>query len=91
MKGNFRPYNNLADRMQFISSVKFVDSVISFNSDSELIEEIKKYQPDIFVIGSDYKNKKIVGSEFVKKLIYFEKIKNKSTTEILNYGKTENL
>ena len=91
MKGKLRPFNNLKDRTEFISCIKFVNSVVSFNTDSELLEEIKKYQPDIFVIGSDYKDKNIIGSEFSKQVIFFEKIKNKSTTEILNYGKTKNL
>ena len=43
------------------------------------------------VIGSDYRDKPIVGLEYIPKIIYFDRIKNKSTTEILNYGKTNSL
>jgi bifunctional ADP-heptose synthase (sugar kinase/adenylyltransferase) len=43
------------------------------------------------VIGSDYKDRPIIGSEFIKEIIYFNRVRNKSTTNILNYGKTNSL
>ena len=82
-KGNGRPFNTLQDRMEFMSSIKFVDSVVSFSSDDELRSKIKEYEADIMVIGSDYKGKNIIGEEIFKNILYFERIPNKSTTEIL--------
>lgn len=41
-----------------MSSIKYVDSVVSFSTDDELINQIKIWKPDIIIIGSDYKNKK---------------------------------
>ena len=37
-----------------------------FDSDKELSDAIKEYQPDIFVIGEDYKDKAIIGEEHAK-------------------------
>lgn len=85
-KGTNRPYNTLNDRIEFISSIKFVDSVVSFGSDDELVNRIKEYQPDIMVIGDDYKDKPIIGIEFIPEIVYFNKIVGKSTSNILNYG-----
>lgn len=82
-KGNGRPFNTLQDRMEFMSSIKFVDSVVSFSSDDELRSKIKEYGADVMVIGSDYKGKNIIGEEIFKNILYFERIPNKSTTEIL--------
>ena len=82
-KGNGRPFNTLQDRMEFMSSIKFVDSVVTFSSDDELRSKIKEYDADIMVIGSDYKGKNIIGEEIFKNILYFERIPNKSTTEIL--------
>jgi bifunctional ADP-heptose synthase (sugar kinase/adenylyltransferase) len=39
------------------------------------------------VIGSDYRNKRIVGSEFINKIVYFDRVENMSTTSILEYEK----
>lgn len=91
LKGNNRPFNSEQDRFDFLSSIKYISKIRIFNSDEELINLIQFYQPDYMVIGSDYKNKPIIGSEYIGEIIHFDRIKNKSTTEILNYGKTNSL
>jgi D-beta-D-heptose 7-phosphate kinase/D-beta-D-heptose 1-phosphate adenosyltransferase len=85
-KGENRPFNSLIDRVEFLYSIKYINNVDTFNTDEQLINLIKQYQPDYMVIGSDYKDKPIIGSEYIKEIIYFERIKNKSTTKILNYN-----
>lgn len=84
-KGPNRPVNNLQDRMDFISSIRFVNDVVSFGSDEELIYRIKEYKPDIMVIGDDYDYHSIIGVEYIPKVEFFQKIKDKSTTKILNH------
>lgn len=82
-KGELRPYNSLEDRMGFMRSIRFVDSVVAFDSDESLIEHIKQWRPDIMVIGDDYSYEQIIGKEFVPKIEYFKKIKDISTSKIL--------
>ena len=84
LKGIGRPFNNQNDRKLMLECLKFVDKVILFDSRQELIDSVKKYEPDVMVIGDDYKNQTVYGSEFAKELIFFEKIPNYSTTKILN-------
>lgn len=86
-KGKSRPFNNLSDRIKLLSSIKYVHSVVSFDTDDELANLIKDYDSDYMVIGDDYTGKNIIGSEFVKEIIFFKRIKDKSTTNILDYGK----
>jgi len=88
LKGENRPFNNLSRREEFLKSIKYVNDVVFFNSDEELINNIKLYKPDIMVIGDDYINKKIIGSEFIPEIIYFNLINDVSTTKILNYNKS---
>jgi len=83
MKGEDRPYHTLQQRIFNLLSIKGVYTVVSFNTDYELIRHIQLIEPDIFVIGSDYKDKPIIGSEYVKEIRYFDKIKGFSTTQIL--------
>jgi rfaE bifunctional protein nucleotidyltransferase chain/domain len=89
-KGEGRPYNGIEDRMEFISSIRFVNSVVSFDSDDTLIDRIKEWEPDILVIGGDYRHQPIIGIEYVPQVMFFEKIKDKSSTNILNYGNNSN-
>jgi len=86
-KGIERPFNTLADRMEFVSAIRGVDSVVSFDTDTELIERIKEWDPDIMVIGNDYKYHQIIGVEYVPKIEFFEKIEGLSTTKILSNEK----
>jgi D-beta-D-heptose 7-phosphate kinase/D-beta-D-heptose 1-phosphate adenosyltransferase len=90
-KGKDRPYNTLKDRVEFLYSIKYVDSVITFGSNEELIESIREYAPDLMVIGDDYDYHTIIGIEYIPEVRFFEKIKGKSTTKILSYGKTNSL
>jgi rfaE bifunctional protein nucleotidyltransferase chain/domain len=83
-KGLTRPFNSLDRRVKIMSSIKFVDEVVTFASDEELINHIATIKPDIMVIGDDYKNKKIIGAELIKQIVFFEKTPNISTTKILN-------
>lgn len=87
LKGPGRPFNSFKDRMEMLNSLRFVDEVVGFGSEQELIDEIKEYEPDIMVIGSDYKGKRIIGAEYVKDVIFFDRIPNISTTSILEYEK----
>jgi len=89
-KGINRPYNSINDRIEFISSIKFVNSVVTFKNDDELIQRIIEYQPDYMVIGNDYKYETIIGVEHIPNVMFFDKIKDKSTSSILRYDSNNN-
>lgn len=80
LKGNDRPINNEYERASLLAALKSVDRVDIFNTDQELIDYIKNYQPDIMIKGNDYKDKPIIGSDYCKKIIFYERLGNYSTT-----------
>jgi len=82
-KGKNRPINNLQDRMYMLQSIKYIDKVIPFDSTEDLRKTIRWYQPDLMVIGSDWKGKDVIGKEFSDKLVFFDRVGNYSTTKIL--------
>ena len=85
-KGPDRPVNNLQTRKCILENLKAVDEVRVFTNDEELITIIKEYRPDVRVIGSDWKNGKIVGEEFCKSIEFFDRVNDESTTNTLeNY------
>lgn len=86
-KGLDRPYNNLDDRTYALKSLQAINDVVHFNSKEGLINLIKNWQPDILVVGSDWKGKEIVGGEYAKEIVYFDRIGNYSTTNILESKK----
>jgi len=82
-KGPFRPFNDLNDRKYFLESIRHVDKVVSYSTDEELEGHLIKNEIDVMVIGSDWKDKIVVGVEQCKQLIFFDRIGNYSTTKIL--------
>ncbi|RIY33780.1 D-glycero-beta-D-manno-heptose 1-phosphate adenylyltransferase [Psittacicella hinzii] len=60
LKGDSRPINSLDDRMFMLSSLKYVDYVVSFDEDTPL-DVIKLIRPDVLVKGADYQVEDIVG------------------------------
>ena len=83
LKGKNRPINSEDVRKFILLNFKWVNDVVIFNSDEELTEMVRCYDPDYMVVGSDYKNKKVIGSEHAKKLIFFEKTNEHSTTKTI--------
>ena len=84
LKGEDRPINKLISRITLLEAIKYVDRVVSFDSDEELEKLIKTMRPAIMVIGEEYKGKRIIGSEYVGEIVYFPKMEGFSSTNIIN-------
>lgn len=83
VKGSGRPINSQSFRKRLLENLKYVNKVYVFETDQELRYITKKLKPSYMVIGSDYKNKTIIGAENIKEIIFFEKSIH-STTEVIN-------
>jgi D-beta-D-heptose 7-phosphate kinase/D-beta-D-heptose 1-phosphate adenosyltransferase len=86
-KGEDRPYNRFADRRFMMESIVYVDSVVPFSSDEELENAIKEWGAKYLIVGSDYRDKKVIGSHLVDQVLFFDKLEGFSTTNILEYEK----
>ena len=83
MKGKGRPKNCLEDRMELVASIKYVDRVFSFGSDDELRHILKTVSPEYMIVGSDYKKEDVIGSEYTREVVLFEKIGNYSSSHYI--------
>lgn len=85
-KGSDRPFNKIDNRVALLQNLKAVDEVKVFNSDFELKVIIQEYSPDIMIVGSDWQNKIVIGSEYAKELVFFDRVIDESTTKTIeNY------
>jgi bifunctional ADP-heptose synthase (sugar kinase/adenylyltransferase) len=83
LKGPTRPRNSQWDRAFILAALRAVDEVHVFNSSEELEKLTQTLQPDIMVVGSDYRHKPVIGSQHTKELVFFDRIPHLSTTAIL--------
>ena len=82
-KGPDRPYNKLEDRVYALESLKAIDKVMVFDNKEHLEWLVEITKPDILVVGSDWKGKEIVGGQHAKEIVYFDRVGDYSTTDIL--------
>jgi D-beta-D-heptose 7-phosphate kinase/D-beta-D-heptose 1-phosphate adenosyltransferase len=83
LKGDDRPFHTEQQREYNLKQVRGVSDVIVFHTEDELRNTLETLKPEIFVIGSDYMNKQIIGGEFAKEIKFFERIEGFSTTKLL--------
>lgn len=84
LKGPTRPINDQYFRRIMLSNIKAVDLVEFFDSTEELIELMKRYQPDVYVKGSDWKHDtKSTAHQYCKEVIYYDRIEEYSSTKII--------
>ena len=84
IKGIERPIEDEDTRIKNIEKIEIVDAIILFdeNTPEKLINDI---MPNVLFKGSDYRNKKIVGSDVVKnnggKVVLIDLLRGFSTTK----------
>ena len=83
LKGLTRPIYDVYQRKVMLLNLKAVDEVEIFSSDEELEMWIKQISPSIMVVGSDWRNKTVIGSQFAKRLEFFERIDEYSSTKTI--------
>ena len=82
IKGEHRPVISENERAEVLAAVSSVDFIVKFSQPTPY-QLIKKIMPDVLVKGADWKSEKIVGSEFVKKVVRIPLVKGCSTTKII--------
>ena len=87
-KGKGRPFNCLEDRVEMLRSIRYINEVVCFSTDKELDRKVMLSGADVMVVGSDYEDKKVIGSDHVKEVKFYRKIDGYSTTKILEGSTT---
>lgn len=86
---NINPFKNgrytvqtVAERYMQLEAVKYVDRIIPYGCEDELIEVLNVVDPDIRFIGDDYKGKPFTGDELGIEIFYNTRKHNYSSSEL---------
>lgn len=89
LKGPTRPVNELADRALVLAALEMVDAVVDFEEDTPA-KIIERITPDVLVKGEDWRDKGVVGAEWVEahggRVVLAPLLAGRSTTSILERG-----
>ena len=81
MKGPERPIFSQHDRSTMLAAIRYVDVIHVFDTKEELEDLLESISPDIMVVGSDWKGKEVVGSQYAKSVRFFDRLGDYSTTQ----------
>ena len=82
------PVQSLVERWTQLQGVKYVDEIIPYQVEDDLIDILKMFSIDVRIIGDEYKNKTFTGSSTCAERgieIYYNKRDHRfSTTDLRN-------
>ena len=79
------PILSVEERRQILLSLKYVDEVVVYKSENELLEFLKNSKIDIRFIGDDYKNKEsFTGHDLDIDIFYINRHHGWSSTKLKN-------
>ena len=76
------PIQSHEERLGLVSSIKFVDEVKSYSTESSLIDMLKEINPDVRILGADHKGKEFTGHNLDIKCIFNSRDHGYSTSEL---------
>ena len=78
-----KPIQSFEERRIMIESIRFVDYIIEYATESDLYQILEELQPDVRIIGSDWKGKAFTGHDITTIPIYWhERTHSYSTTRL---------
>ena len=76
------PIQSHEERLGLVSSIKFVDEVKPYSTESDLIDVLKEVNPDVRILGADHKGKEFTGHDLPIKYIFNSRDHSYSTSEL---------
>tara|TARA_B100000902_G_C26793873_1_gene661166 strand:+ start:207 stop:620 length:414 start_codon:yes stop_codon:yes gene_type:complete len=77
-----KPIQSLNERRIQLEAVKYIDQIVVYNTEEELYNLLVKINPDIRILGSDYKGKKFTGDDLDIKIYYHKREHNFSSSNL---------
>ena len=80
--GKKKPVFTVEERVMILRACRYVDEVITYNSEEELLQIMKNRKIDVRFLGQDYIGKPITGAELNIPIHYTDRGHGYSTTAI---------
>jgi glycerol-3-phosphate cytidylyltransferase len=77
-----RPVQSYLERTVMLKSMKYIDKIVFYETESDLIELLKKVKPDVRILGGDWEGKKFTGYELPMKYYFNSREHNWSSSNL---------
>ncbi len=77
-----KPVQTLAERLEVTRAIRWIDEVVLYDTEADLLKLLRTLPIDVRIIGADWKNKNFTGSELPLKVVFNERNHPLSTSEL---------
>jgi glycerol-3-phosphate cytidylyltransferase len=78
-----KPVQSIDDRIEVLSAIAYIDHIVTYNIEAELLQLLKDVNHDVRILGSDYRdNSSYTGAILGKPVYYHERDHEYSTTAL---------
>lgn len=77
-----KPVQSVEERKYILESIKYVDEVVHYGTELELLNLVKNFNYDVRVIGTDYRDIDFTGKVHEKEIYYHERSHAYSLTDL---------
>ncbi len=88
-----KPIQNIVERQAQLAAIKYVDEILVYNTEEELLDILAMYHIDVKIMGEEYRDKDFTGRELCKQRdidFYFNKRDHRFSTSNLRKRVEEN-
>ena len=68
-----KPIETVFERYLRLNSCKFIDRIVPYETEEDLLNMLKIFKPDVRFLGSDYLHKDFTGKELPIEIIYLDR------------------
>ena len=77
-----RPVQSFDERVIMVSGCRYVDEVLLYHTEDDLLKILKQVNPDVRILGSDYLNKTFTGQDLPIEIYYHKREHDWSSSEL---------
>jgi len=77
-----KPIQSIEERTIQLKAVKYIDEIITYSTEEKLYHLLKEINPDIRILGSDYKNRSFTGDDLNIEIYFHNRNHSFSSTNL---------
>jgi len=88
-----KPVQSIVERQAQLAAIKYVDEILVYNTEDDLLDILSMYHIDVKIMGEEYRDKDFTGKDLCRQRdieFYFNKRDHRFSTSDLRKRVTEN-
>lgn len=77
-----KPVQSYEERIEMVLGCRWVDEIVKYDTEAELYDILKRMNPDVRILGTDYIDRSFTGDDLPIEIYYHERTHNWSSSNL---------